>query len=642
MLKGPESNVTDASPGDWSCRQLPFLAMAALWVAAIYAVSRVWAVEQLVFVGVGMLLLGVPMCLAGICSGTLRQQRKVSAMFRRQGWLYRLWLGRWLRILMWTIWGLGMSAVLLLQLHLYDHVGWAALVLIVPLFSIVFTTIHRRLSSAGMHEDVAVTQALTWSRWLCPALIVLLYVVAMTWLGDPPKHATINAAIDARTETTNDWAGNALIGEALRGFAYFHGIEAYVLGHLRAMDVASGWWLLALLAMGIGNFALLYNACLALSCFRIPRAGFMQANLLPRSAGSAFTVAVVATFLPIFIFLPLLARLEPWASEVADQRQRVEERTTPFVEPLLPVEKIRGDANCVTDDISNEAGPACLYRQGTVEEIRIARTEAASLVGAAADQLRREVDVAFARLENDAVGEYLDWYYSLAGEYGRLWMLLTGGTARLEERLTEKANEIFGHEQWFIGVNAAMERLFAADEQARLAYERAERDILERNRVDAQQTEVEVVLTDSLEDVIQPFSYKDFVPAVHRFGIAGVGGSAAGAGVARIVAHKVTAKMFGKSLIKVAAKAPIKALASKVGVGALAGGVAGTVVPIAGNAVGAVVGILFGIGGGIAIDGTLLKFEEALARDEFRREIVAAIREARREFEDEYLGTSEE
>ena len=181
-----------------------------------------------------------------------------------------------------------------------------------------------------------------------------------------------------------------------------------------------------------------------------------------------------------------------------------------------------------------------------------------------------------------------------------------------------------------------MERLFAADEQARMAYERAERDILERNRVDAQQAEVEVVLTG------QPFSYKDFVPAVHRFGIAGVGGSAAGAGVARIVAHKVTAKMFGKSLIKVAAKAPIKALASKIGAGALAGGVAGTVVPIAGNAVGAVVGILFGIGGGIAIDGTLLKFEEALARDEFRREIVAAIREARREFEDVYLGTSEE
>ena len=100
--------------------------------------------------------------------------------------------------------------------------------------------------------------------------------------------------------------------------------------------------------------------------------------------------------------------------------------------------------------------------------------------------------------------------------------------------------------------------------------------------------------------------------------------------------------MLGKSLIKVAAKAPVKALASKVGAGALAGGVAGTVVPIVGNSVGAVAGILFGIGGGIAIDGTFLKLEEALARDEFRREIVAAIREARSEFEDEYLGTSDE
>ena len=642
MLKGSKSNITDADLGDWSCRQLPFLAMAALWVAAIYAVSRAWAMEQLVFVGIGMLLLGVPMCLAGICSGTLRQQRRVSAMFRRQSWLYGLWLGRWLRILTWTIWGLGMSAVLLLQFHVYDHVGWAVLVLIVPLFSIFFSTIRHRLSSAGMHEDMAVTQALAWSRSLCPVLIVLLYVIAMTWLGDPPKYPTINAAIDANTEATKNWAGNALVGEALRGLAYFHGIEAFVLGHLHAMDMASGVWLLALLVMGTGHFALLYNACLALSCFRIPRAAFMQANLFPRSGTSAFSVAVVATFLPMFIFLPLLAEFEPYASEIADQRKGAEETTTPFVEALLRVEQIKGDENCVTDDRSDEAGLGCFYKQGTVEEIRIARTEAATAVGLAADQVRREVDLAFARLENEAVDEYLDWYYSLASEYGRLWMLLTGGTERLEEHLTEKANEIFGYEQWFIGVNTAIERLFAADEQARIAYERAVRDILERNRVEAKQAEVEVELTEELEDTNQTSFYQAFVPAAHRFGIAGVGGSAAGAGVARIVAQKVTAKMLGKLLIKLAAKAPFKALASKVGAGAVAGGVAGIVVPIAGNAVGAAVGILVGIGGGVAIDGTLLNLEEVLARDEFRREIVAAIGKARLEFEEEYLGTSDE
>ena len=86
-----ETTVTEVDPRDWSCRQLPFVAMATLWVLAVFAVSRGCAMEQLAFVGIGMLLLGVPMCLAGICSGTLRQQRRAAAFFLRQGWLYDLW-----------------------------------------------------------------------------------------------------------------------------------------------------------------------------------------------------------------------------------------------------------------------------------------------------------------------------------------------------------------------------------------------------------------------------------------------------------------------------------------------------------------------------------------------------------------------
>ena len=635
---GTELGARDVDREDWSCRQLPFLAMAALWVAAIYAVSRDWALEQLVFVGIGMLLLGVPMCLAGICSGTLLQQRKISAMFRRHGWLSRLWLGRWVRILMWTIWGLGMSAVLLLQFHVYDHVGWAVLVLIVPLFSVAFTTIYRRLSGAGMHEDVAVIQALAWSRWICPVLVLLLYIVAMTWLGDPPQYSTINDAVAAKTDATNEWAGNALVGEALRGLAYFHGLEAFVLGNLHAMEVPSEWWLIALFGMGTGHLTLLYNACLGLSCFRIPRAAFKRTGLEPRSATGKFTVALVATFLPLFIFLPLLAQLEPWAKTIADQREGAEKRTTDIVESLL-VERISGDGNCNAGDDHNDARPDCLYRQGTFEEITNARTRAASSVRVAADQLRRELAATFARLENEAVDEYLDWYYSLTGEYGRLFTLLTGGTAGLEEHLAEKAREAFGRDEWFTGFHSAIERLFATDGEASTEYARAVREILDRNRVDPQDDSAEVVLTVSLDDVFQPSFYQDFVPAAHRFGLAGVGGSAAGAGVARIVAHKVTAKMLGKSLIKLAAKAPAKALASKIGAGALAGGAVGTIVPIAGTAVGAVAGIIVGIGGGVAIDGLLLEAEEAWSRDEFRREIVEAIRETQREFEDQYLGT---
>ena len=638
--KGSETTVTEVDPRDWSCRQLPFVAMATLWVLAVFAVSRDWAMEQLAFVGIGMLLLGVPMCLAGICSGTLRQQRRAAAFFLRQGWLYDLWVGRTLRILMWTIWGLGMSFLLLLQFHVYERAGWVVLILIIPLFSVISAAIHRRLLNAGMHADVAVTQALAWSRWICPALFLVLYVLAMTWLGDPPQHATIDAAITAKkVAAADEWGGNALVGEALRGLAYFHGLEAFVLGNLRSMDVPWGLWMLALFGTSIGNFALLYNACLALSFFRIPRAGFIQANLVPRSAAAAFKVVVVTTFLSVFIFPQLLAQLEPWASEFASHRKKVEETTTSVVEALLPVEQINGDVNCSGGGQIDADEHRCLYRQGTVERIKNARTEAASSVGAAADQLRGEVNAAFARLENDAVNEYLDWYYSLTGEYGRIIVLLTGGTSRLEGYLTEKADETFGREQWFAGVNTGIERVFAADENARTAYEQAVRDILDRNRIDPQHAAVEVVLTKSLEDILQPSFYQDFIPAAHRFGVAGAAGSAAGAGVGGIIAQKVTAKMLGKSVIKLAAKAPVKALASKVGAGALAGAAAGTVSPVAGTAAGAFVGILVGIAGGVAIDGALLELEETLSREDRRREIIAAIREARREFETQYLGT---
>ena len=637
--KGSEITVTDVDPRDWSCRQFPFVAMATLWVSAVYAVSRGWAMEQLVFLGIGMLLLGVPMCLAGICSGTVRQQRRASAFFWRQGWLYDLWVGRTLRILMWTIWGLGMSFLLLLQFHVYELAGWLVLILIIPLFSVISAAIHRRLLNAGMHADVAVTQALAWSRWICPALFLVLYVLAMTWLGDPPQHATIDAAITAKkVAATDEWGGNALVGEALHGLAYFHGLEAFVLGHLRSMDVPWGLWLLALFGMGIGNFAILYNACLALSFFRIPRVGFMQANLVPRSAAAAFKVAVVTTILSVFIFPQLLAQLEPWASEIASHRKKVEKTITSVVDALPPVEQINGDVNCSGDSQIDADEHRCLYRQGTVEQIENARAEAASSVGAAADQLRGEVDAAFARLENDAVNEYLDWYYSLTGEYGRILMLLTGGTSRLEGYLTEKADETFGRDQWFAGVNTGIERVFAADENAKTAYEQAVRDILDRNRIDSQHAAVEVVLTESLEDILQPSFYRDFMPTAHRFGVAGAAGSAAGAGVGGIIAQKVTAKMLGKSVIKLAAKAPVKALASKVGAGALAGAAAGTVVPVAGTAAGAFVGIVVGIAGGVAIDGALLELEETLRREDFRHEIIAAIREARREFETQYLG----
>lgn len=91
---------------------------------------------------------------------TLRRHRWLSAVFRKKGRLYKLLSGRWLSIPLWTIWGLGVSFFLLLQFHVYEPVEWAVVAATIPLFAFLFAFTNRRLLKAGMHSDMAVTEAL--------------------------------------------------------------------------------------------------------------------------------------------------------------------------------------------------------------------------------------------------------------------------------------------------------------------------------------------------------------------------------------------------------------------------------------------------------------------------------------------------
>ena len=450
----------------------------------------------------------------------------------------------------------------------------------------------------------------------------------MVWWGDLPQHASVEAAIAAHTPEAAQRSGSALVREALHWTGYFDGLKAYAFGNPGSPDGLAAW-LIIIMGLLVGNYLLLYYACVALSCFRIPRAGFVRARLAPRTTEDVFKVAAVATFLIPFIYFPLLAQLEVFVSQsphAGDFRTKAQATITPIVR--LVVEQIDGD----------------YYREGTLEQIARARSEAALPVGAAAEQLRREVDATFDRLENEAVDEYLDWYYSPTAEWGRLFKLL-GGVERLEGHLAEKVRETFEQEKWYAGINTAFERWMAADEEARKAYEQTVRAILERNRVESQRlqnTEVVVASIVSLEDILKPSFHQDFVPAAHRFLGASGGGAVVAGAVGTIIAQKVKTKILAKLVLKVAAKAPLKALASKAGgapVAAATGAAAGSVVPGLGTAVGAAAGAVIGFGAGIAIDGALLELEEALSRDDFKREIVSAIHEARREFEDQMLGT---
>ena len=98
--------------------------------------------------------------------------------------------------------------------------------------------------------------------------------------------------------------------------------------------------------------------------------------------------------------------------------------------------------------------------------------------------------------------------------------------------------------------------------------------------------------------------------------------------------------MVAKRVLKRVANSAVKSFLSKAASRVLAGAAGGSVIPGLGTAAGATGGAVVGIGTAIVIDGLLLEAEEALNRDGFRRELVTVLREARREFEDQMLGTT--
>ena len=289
-------------------------------------------------VGLGVLLLGVPMCMAGICAGTLHRHRWLSALFRQKGRLYRLLSGRWLSVPLWTIWGLGISFLLLLQFHVYEPVEWAVAAATIPLFTILFCVQQPPSPEGGSalghgrHRGTG-GLALDLSGGVAGAPDGRNGVV-----GRPPG-ACIDRCRRRRTHTPEaaDRSGSALVREALHWAGYFDGLKAYALTHRGPTD-SLGAGLLMVLAFG--NYALLYFTCLALSCFRIPRAGFVRARLAPRSTEDVFIVAAVAAFLIPFIYFPALAQLESIVSQSEPTRVRAKMQATITPVVRLVVEQI--------------------------------------------------------------------------------------------------------------------------------------------------------------------------------------------------------------------------------------------------------------------------------------------------------------
>lgn len=568
VVEHREHMQKQVSPDDKTNRRfLPFFFKALTWASLTYLLGKEFAAGRFWIVVVSVILFSVPIGLCGIYGNTIRQIHLINSLISR-GHFYRWYSRRLLMGIVWVLWALGTSFFMLIQFHTYNILEWVVFFLVIPVFWLTYCVI-RRIVVSEWKPYLVTNMALEWSRRFCALIMLVIYVLLTMFLSETPEYASLQDAVIAQQAMVADMTGSAVVFEVSQYLAIYDGFKAYAFGHIGAWDA-----LLAMVILGIGGYVVFFNACAILSCFLIPRVEFRRVfgPLSDADQPRAITplriaaIFAVTTFLALFIYLPLFAYIEGWVRQTPEVA-RIRQNTESLV--ILRVEKI--------DD--------AYFKEGTFAQLQDARIDALHEVDVSLAHLEGQADRAFDRIEANVDG-YLDWYYSLAGEYSRIGKLLIG---EIEEYMTSKLAESLQQGDAFKEIQFALNNALAVHDTAQMKYRQAAQAIMNQNRIDLADLPVNVVQLMSLKDVLNPPVHKDIVSLKGRL-LAGGGGAAVAATVTAVATKKIIGKIVGKNVLKVAAKALAKVVVSKTAgtaggaaAGAAAGAAVGSIVPGPGN-----------------------------------------------------------
>ncbi|HMY62555.1 MAG TPA: hypothetical protein PLA56_11135 [Nitrosomonas sp.] len=595
-----------------------FLIKTLIYAGAVYYTTNQFTIDNLGTVILGVFILSLPIILCGTYGSTVRQIRRLT-IFKERGILFKIVSSRFLKSILWILWALSTSFFMLLQFHTYSEWEWFFFLLVIPFFWIVFSTCRKFIA----HEIVgymATDIALRWARFLCPILMLILYYAFFGQFETLPNYANIPEAIQDQKSRVENLAGSTITREASHFLALYDGIRIFILNHSLSQDTIWGFLLLT-----FSKLIVFFNACAILSCFVIPTTEFRRivGPLTDQDIPPALSIQRIAiasaifTLLTLFIYAPTFVYLEAW----------VQQKSIALNEDRTKIEKV------AVDLIGDEP-----FRKGTIEKLHKAKIKALPDKVAIQRDLDEKLEIGFKRLES-RVDIYLDWYYSLMGEYTRISKLLIGELEEDMKRRFQEALEQGGNPFW--EYEAAVSQLLMHYEDAQKAYIEKANKILHKNRLDLKGVPFDVNEQLTLLDAVNlPIHQEDFINLQHRLGT----GSAAG-----MITAIIVGKVAGKSIFKLAVGALFKVVASKAtgavvsaGAGAATGAAVGSVVPGLGTAIGAVIGgIIGGIGAGIIVDKTLIELEAAISREKFKAEILAAINEARLEFKEKLINPAE-
>ncbi|PTN12842.1 hypothetical protein [Nitrosomonas aestuarii] len=602
-------------------RMVTFWVLSLGWLVFAYHAGSMIPDQQLWFALLITFLFGIPLYMAATYSVTIQRIHRAN-QFRNLGVLYWFLNKRILPYIGWAVWSVTFAFLLIFYLGVTQKIEWIVFLLTVPVFS-CFHVIFAPVAAREFKSYIALHKSLIWTRWATALAMAGFYVLYVKLASGYQPYASLVEAIQARSLGINGASNSVLILETARMLGFIEGLKAYVLGNLHSLND-----IIFLIFIFLGSTVLFYNIALAISSFMVPLSEYRRvfaplqdvdepARIQPRSLAIA---SALITFFMLFIYVPSTVYVDAWLRSTPQFVEQLQKKQVAAVEKIESLEKIGED----------------YYKPGTIAQTRQAYLEIVHELETSVNELRKTTNESFMLMAHN-VDDYLDWYYSLPGEYERIVALATG---KLENWMIERLEAYLMQGNAFGPVQQSIEDALRKNEELRTEYLEKINRILADNQIEPATQQPEIIQYSPLDAIKEPPSNSIIVNLESRLLISG-GIGAAGA-ITGAIAGKVTSKVIAKGAISLGAKALVKVAAGKAAsvlggaaAGAASGAAIGSVFPGVGTAIGAALGgIIGGISVGLGVEHLLLKLEEHYSREEFKQQILEAIDEARVEFEE--------
>ncbi len=556
-------------------------------------------------------LVSFPLALQRVYRHLLIRRFLLSATMTEESairhWLHR---GRWTALRM-TLTSLALAAVLLIllaqlpqsgqRLYLYTGVLLLDAVCIAGLFH---GFRHSRWATQFQHErrdDILLAGPLLWgnSLLLMLALLGLDFFLGgaadtrgLDWQTIVIQH--FSAAREAAACPLWGLASGLLA--ALDGLGW-HAAESLIPQLPSGLERGLAW---VLFLLREGGFAWLYSLFL-IGVLRIHRS---------LTSGRIFSTQSSDFMRGFVLMLLFLVGLRLYVAQLSSA-------SLPSFPVAVAVEVEQQKQKQKPDPCAFDPELRASLREGIEERIdadlRRLRTDA---LVQADTQIEERIDALFNGIES-GLDDYLDWFYSVGGEYQRLAAAVTGdATTSLAQRLEQ---HLFAS----VDMEAELKALEdALAEQASAAFAAL---VPELNGYFADHP---CAAGDFDLAPLEGFDHDGL-----RASAAAASGLAAGVG-AKLLAKKATTSLMGKLMakegFKTSAKLVGKMLAKK-GTSAAAGALGGAAVCAPAGPVALVCGALTGLFTWVAADQLFVKIDEVLNREELKLEMLDAIRRQRAE-----------